>query len=47
MKLDSEDQRTMLLELISAASFSGSFLDTVYNLKKAIQDAELAELEEK
>lgn len=41
MILDSEKQKSMLLELINAATYPGIAIDDVYALKKAIQEAEI------
>lgn len=41
MKLDNEEQRKILLEMISSMQVSGEFIDTVYELKKSIKDADI------
>ncbi len=41
MILDFEEQRDMLLSMINNSSFSGAAIDKVYNLKKAITEAEI------
>ena len=45
MVLDNELQKLTLLALIQAASFTGKDLDTVYELKNAIKEAEIKEEE--
>lgn len=39
MKIDTEDQRGLLLQLIAAATFPGTAIDTVYALKQAVFNA--------
>lgn len=41
MILDSEDQRKILLELIAAATIPGKAIDILYELQKAIKEAEV------
>lgn len=41
MKLDSEDQRKILLELIAASNIPGKALEVLYELLKAIRAAEI------
>jgi hypothetical protein len=41
MILDNETQKMMLLEIIKQTSFSGQSLDEAYNLKKAVEIAEI------
>ena len=41
MTLDTENQRTMLLQMIQASSVPGQALDDVYQLKQAIVNAEI------
>lgn len=41
MKLDTERQRKILLDLIAAASLPGAAIDEVFALKQAIKSAEL------
>jgi len=41
MILDSEEQRKLLLDLISAIAFHGDQVEKVYELKKAILEAEI------
>lgn len=39
MILDSEQQRTLLLQLLGASTVPGQFIDVAYNLKCAINKA--------
>lgn len=39
MKVDNEEQRNMLLDLLNAATFQGTAIDKVATLKKAIVNA--------
>lgn len=41
MKLDSEDQREILLKLINAASIPGNAVELIYELLKAVKSAEI------
>ena len=43
MTLDSEDQRTFLLELFKQVNFPGVVLESAYTLKAAIQKADIEE----
>lgn len=41
MKLDSEEQREILLKLIAASSIPGNALELIYKLLQTIKDAEI------
>ena len=45
MTLDNEKDRTLLLELISKASFSYGLIDHIQELVKAVKEADLEEEE--
>lgn len=42
MTLDTEQQRELLLQLIAQATFPGAAIEVVYDLKKAIAEADTA-----
>lgn len=46
MIIDTETQRTILLQLIQAATFPGAALDDIYGLKQAIKAAKLLQEEQ-
>jgi hypothetical protein len=39
MQLDSEEQRKLLLDILKSINVPGQILEQVYDLKKAIQEA--------
>jgi hypothetical protein len=41
MILDNEEQRTILLELLTVVNIPGKVLETLYELKQAIKNAEV------
>ena len=41
MKLDSEEQRAVLLEILAKTQFMGQSIDVLYQLKQAIVNAGL------
>jgi len=41
MKVDNEEQRKMLVDLLNATTFQGTAIDEVATLKKAIVTAEV------
>lgn len=41
MILDTEEQRTILLELLAASNFPGKAIDLLYALQQAIKTAEV------
>lgn len=41
MKLDNEQQRQFLLELIQQVTFPGNLLDLAYSVKQAVKTADL------
>lgn len=45
MTLDNEEQRSMLLELIGAATFSGAAIEKIYALKKSIETSDVNRIE--
>lgn len=42
MTLDSEQQRHLLLQLLAQATFPGSVVEIVFDLKKALETAAIA-----
>lgn len=43
MQLDNEDQRKLLLDILKSINVPGQILDQVYDLKKTITEATVAE----
>lgn len=43
MILNSEKHRKMLIQLLNSTQFNGSAIEDIYELKKAIEEAEVKE----
>lgn len=46
MKLDSKEQQNVLLEIIKSINIQGQLLDTIYELRTAIRNAEISKTKE-
>lgn len=43
MIIDKQEHKQAILELIASATFSGAMVEAVYELKKTVEDAQIAE----
>jgi hypothetical protein len=44
MTLDNEQQKNLILELLNSNTFQGSYVEVVYELKKAVENATIQDI---